>query len=178
MITSNHPQVDYRSLLPATVATLDEIIRQSELRIAVQIQLALAADGRAGLLASLQSTASVALLIASFSDIKGPAAGAAVGAAAALGVAACLSAWAAQPVSFGLPGTKPGDWVDSISVKKSLHTDKAEYAAHLDKYLTLNSSVMAENCNWVRISMVATAFAPIAALLGALLLPGGPEFDR
>lgn len=164
MTSSNQAIPDYRALLSEDSAILDEIIRQAEQRMSTQVQMALAADGRAGLIGSLQSTASIGLLIAAFSNIQGEASAAAVGAALLLAAAAGFAAWAAKPVAFGLPGTSPCDWIDSIAEKKSLLIDKAEYACHLDKYLRFNGEVMASNCNWVRASMVATALSPIAAV--------------
>jgi hypothetical protein len=161
-------KLDPALLIPTDPLVLDEIIRQAELRMQAQLQLAVAADARSGLVARVQGAASAALVAVAAQT--GPASLAfapAIAAAVVLGAGTVLAAVASRPVSFGYPGAHPGDWLEDIKQGTSLLQARAETAALLDKYLRLNETVMTNNNRWATWSIICLMAAPVAS--GAML---------
>ena len=156
-------------LLPADLSVLDEIIRQAELRMQVQIQLALAADARAGVLATVQGTGSAALVVVAAQSTTPIAIFPTLAAATVLAAGAVLAAVAARPVDIGAPGTRPRDWLGDVQSGVPLARARADTAWLLDKYLIENEKIMASNNRWATRSIWCLAAAPIiSAVLLAL----------
>lgn len=157
---------DYASADPEL---LQEIVRQAEIRMQAQLQSALAADARAGLLSSLQAAASAALFVAAAqAEIAGQAETAAYISASLLALGALFAAFALRPVDFGFVGNKPSNWIDDIIAKENKQIGLAGTAEHLDKYLRLNDQRMSENAKLVSTSLLFLIGAP-AVSAGYLL---------
>lgn len=152
---------DYASADPEL---LQEIVRQAEIRMQAQLQSALAADARAGLLSSLQAAASAGLFVAAAqADIKGSAEAAAYISASLLALGALLAACALRPIDFGFVGNKPSNWIDDIIAQETKQTGLAGTAEHLDKYLRLNDQRMSTNARLVSGSLFFLVGAPTAS---------------
>ena len=164
------PDIQAIDLLPADIAVLDEVIRQAELRMQVQIQLALAADARAGVLATIQGTGSAALFVVAAQSTAPVALAPTLAAAIVLALGAVLAAVAARPVAIGAPGTRPRDGVSDIRAGVSLARARADTARLLDKYLIENEEIMVSNNRWTTRSIFCLAAAPI---MSGLLLAAG-----
>jgi hypothetical protein len=160
---------DYRLLVSKDPALIDEIVREGEARLKMQVQMALAADARSGAMAAWQAGGAVALIVAATQNLSSGAFAAAIGAAACLMIAAACAAAAAMPVAFGMVGTLPSGWLDSVRDNEPIAEGKAGYAVWLDKYLKLNDSQMAGNNDWLRRSLLAVVLAPIVAGSAAMI---------
>ena len=148
---------------------LSEVIRQGEARMQAQLTAALAADARAGTLASVQAGGAAALLVFAAGDAASEtAAVGAMAAAACLAVGACLAALALRPCDFGWVGSRPCDWVEGGVVSYTVPGAMAETCQHLDKYLRLNERTMVRNNRFAHGAVVALALAPFVGL-GAIL---------
>ena len=156
----------------ASAAWLKEIIRQGELRLQCQLQAAIAADARAGVLASIQAAASAALIVfGAQSDIVGTVEAAAYSAAAPLFIGALMSAWSARPVAFFFPGLEPKDWLPAVDTDEPRVACDRAYAEYLDDYLKDNARFMKRNGRWLTASLGTLALAPVFAIAALLLVP-------
>jgi len=155
---------DYRELIPKDPAQIDEIVRQAEERLKMQVQMALAADSRACLVASLQGAGAVALIVAATEKLTGRPLSGMIGAACVLVIGAVCAIIAARPIEFGMIGTYPSNWLDAVHDNEDLKEGKAGYAKLLDKYLKLNDAAMRQNNKWLRRSFWVGVTAPIVAL--------------
>lgn len=163
-MTSTTPLPTWQDYQNADIAILKEIVRQGESRLQAQLQAALAADARAGLLSSLQAASSAALFVAAAqTEISGLAETAAYISAACLLIGASLAAWALRPIDFGFVGNRPSNWIDSIRDRERLKIGLAGTAVHLDKYLAQNDRYMAGNARLTRASLIALIAGPVLA---------------
>ncbi len=167
------PDFQAVDLLPADIAILDEVIRQAELRMQVQIQLALAADARAGVLATIQGTGSAALFVVAAQSTTPIALAPTLAAATVLAVGAVLAAVAARPVDIGAPGTRPRDWLSDIRSGVPLARSRADAAWLLDRSLIDNEKIMISNNRWTTRSIHCLAAAPIVSALALAVVTAG-----
>lgn len=161
---AKEPGDDYRGADPDF---LSEIIRQGELRLAAQLQAALAADARGGWLASVGAAGAAALIaVGAQETVVGKEELASYFGACAFAISAILAAFGARPVKFEFPGMRPADNVPAIGdTAWPTHRSKAAYAQYLDEYVEANDDFMARNAHWTRRAMFAAVCAPVVALL-------------
>ncbi len=154
----------------ASADWVKEIIRQGELRLQAQLQSALAADARAGVLASIQAAVVAALVVFGGSDeVRGAEEAAAYTAAAFTFVGAVLAGVAARPIAFDFPGLAPLDWAHAIQTGEAEDSANRAYAEYLDEYLRANDSRMKVNGWLTRAALAAMVLAPAAAVVALVV---------
>ncbi|MNQ63342.1 hypothetical protein D3C85_777210 [compost metagenome] len=150
----------------ASADWVKEIIRQGELRLQAQLQSALAADARAGVLASIQAAVVAALVVFGGSDeVRGAEEAAAYSAAALTFLGAVLAGIAARPIGFDFPGLAPLDWAEAVQTKEPEDSANRAYAQYLDDYIKANDDRMKINGWFTRAALVAMVLAPAAAVI-------------
>lgn len=159
---------DHRLLMTENLPQIQEIVREAEERLKMQVQMALAADTRAGQMAAVQAGGAIALVVAATQNLSSGALWAAVASACFLGLGAISAIFGALPIAFGMIGTRPKDWLEPVATREGLSEGLAGYAMWLDKYLFLNDRQMATNNNWFRIALGFMALSPVAGGLAAL----------
>lgn len=159
---TNQPSDEFKG---ATKGWLDDIIRQGELRLQAQLQAAIAADARAGLLASIQAATSAALVVFGGSnEVTGDAERAAYVAASFALVGSILALIALRPITFDFAGLRPRDWLPAIETNEPELSAKRYYAGYLDEYLCANDGRMRVNGRLAFASICSLIIAPLAAI--------------
>lgn len=158
-------EVRYEDFAKGDLKVITEIIRQGEARLQAQLQTALACDTRSVGLASLQSAASAALIIAAAQDdISGSSEVACYLSAIILLSGAVVAGWALRSVGFAFVGNRPKFWVACIGNGDKLAECLAGTAVHMDKHLALNDEIMKRHGRLTNMSLACLALAPLAAL--------------
>jgi hypothetical protein len=154
------------------IALLREVVDSAEGRLQAQLTSALAADQRALVLAGFLSAAivalvggGVALLLAEPAQIF--LALTALVCAAGFIVALSLTIYAARPVAWSYPGTRPGAWIRDIATKKVESERLAELCADLHRKVSDNADLMQSNGQIIRAALLFTLGSLI---VGALAL--------
>lgn len=167
MASQENDNIDWRSFAVANPTVLAEIIRQAELRLQAQLQSALAADARAGVLASIQGAAAAGLMVVAMSgEVSRAAATAALSAGVCLAVGSVCCAFALRPVPFCIVGNYPSMWLPDLA-GESIIGAQAGTAAYYDEHLKKNEAQMASNNGLTRVGIFALVVSPMAGLLGA-----------
>ncbi len=142
-----------------------DILMQGETFLQAQFQSALAADQRATTLAGILVTLSTAVFAAAIATWEQVPADALYGMSAMAGillVAGAFAAWAARPIDFWFPGSRPEQWYDG---KLEKCVDMLGGAAELTQSsIDENEAFMVGNQTAVRISFVLALLSPIAGL--------------
>lgn len=148
-----------------------EALRQGELRLSAQVQLATSADQRATVLAGIYVAAATGVIVAlatapaawsSKPLITGTIAAAFCFLAGSL---FCISA--TLPVKFWAPGNDPAEWWPDITSKKKLEVALGEQAAHDHTHIMDNRRAIERNAKRFRIGALAGIGAPAAGLVVA-----------
>lgn len=163
------PSIDHRDLIPNDPAMIVEIVRQAEERFKMQVQIALAADARAGATTTWQSAAAAALIVAAMANLDGPAQAGALGAGFTLALGAFCGFYSMRPIAFGCIGTLPSGWLDVVKTNEPLVESLAGYAVILDEHLQANEARMSENANWLRGAFLAGLLSPVVGAISAMI---------
>jgi hypothetical protein len=156
---------------------LDEIVREGEVRLSAQLQIATAADQRALSIAAAQITSSTASLAGGIALALGSKpdwwlAGLAIAFAIGNAVAAQRAISSVRPKGFNIPGNRPLHWLpdrwmgSGAKHGHSLKQARIEQAACLDDEIAENRALMDDAAKkvkqsidwWLGLVMVAAIF--------------------
>lgn len=154
----------------ATPDKLDEIIRLGEARLAAQLTLGVAADQRAMTFASFLAAVE-GVVIATYVAIKpsGLTKWSLLAMMIGFGLATLMALWAAKPVAWDIPGSRPGNWLQDIEQGDTLHNGRAFMAGFMDEMILDNDNTLSANARSIRISLgLVFATLIIAGLIAAL----------
>lgn len=158
----------------ASPEMLQEVIREAELYLTYQVQLALASDQRAltfssvvgavlagviGSIAVLHSTGTDPALILPW----------AIPLIICGGVSLLFAITASRPVDFATPGNNPRVWAEDIEAGQSLHQSLAEMVALYERSITDNSEVMIANARAMTIALRWSAGGLFLGCLGSIV---------
>jgi hypothetical protein len=151
------------SLSKADDNTLREVIREGESFLAAQLQSGLASDMRSITLAAVLAAviagliAGLATLVAS-PIVVGYHIYPAIFLLIALIVSFSLAIHAARPTTFDYAGSNPKHWKSDIDKGLMLKDSLAGQAALYAESIADNGAVLAENCRYLRMSLVVLFF--------------------
>jgi len=139
---------------------------QAETYLQSQFQSALASDQRATTFASILASVSAAVFagcIALWEKAESDALAGGLVTAAILLAAAALGAWAARPIDFFMPGTRPEKWYDfrARSSIQMLGFAAEDYQHDIDE----NEGFMSGNQTALRYGFLLALAAPIVGVL-------------
>lgn len=137
-----------------------EAYRRAEIRLQSQIDLAVAADGRAVTFGGL-AIAAAAILIGLAEDASNRVFY--VSAAGALVVSACLAGFSARPVPFGIVGGKFGDLIEDIDADDVYEELLRTLGRFYDEEIDDNAQQMKTNG---RVMFAAYLIAVVSPLVG------------
>ena len=142
-----------------------DILAQGETFLHAQMQSALASDQRATTMAGLLitiSTATFAGVVALWERLESDALAAGFTSAAVLLLAAVAAAWAARPIDFWFPGSRPEDWYEGRLCKPAdmLGGEAENVQFRIDE----NEALMSGNQTALRLSFVLALLSPLAGL--------------
>ena len=146
------------------------VLRQGELRLQAQLQVALASDQRAIVLVTLLATAAAAAIGFSAAWFDAAPTKAALG-SGALAAGACFlaAAWvcglAARPQKFGLVGAQPDKWWRDGVETRPLHECLRKESANYQGRIAYNRNVLKKNAETLRRGLRLAFVAPIFGFL-------------
>lgn len=160
------------SYLTDDLDLLREIVASADVRLQAQLTASLAADQRALVLAGFLVAVIAALVsgaVALFLQVprQGYLAWAAIGTALGLFVSLLLTVYAARPVSWGYPGTRPQAWLRDIVSKKDAASRLSELAADYERRGRDNAALMARHGQCILAALIVAA---VSILLGGATL--------
>lgn len=141
------------------------ILAQGETFLQAQFTSAIASDQRATTLASILVTISAAVFagaLAIWEDVPDNALYGMSAMAGLLLIAAAFAAWAARPIDFWFPGSRPEQWYDGRKQGLALMIGGA--AENVQIAIDENEAFMSGNQTAVRFSFVLALLSPLAAL--------------
>jgi len=147
------------------------VLAQGEIRLQAQLQIALAADQRAMVLAGICAATATAFLgaavVAFGQETPQRALGmAALGIVIVFGVAGGLAAYVARPAKFWLAGGRPKNWWEGGVLDKPLSASLVTESLNYDERIEKNDRLLSRNA---KLLAIALRLACIAPLLGAFL---------
>lgn len=148
------------SAVPSEMVKL--VHSQAELYLQSQLQSALASDARATTFASIVASVSAAVFagcIALWDKLEGDAFRGGLATAIVLLLAACGGAWAARPIDFFMPGTRPEKWYDVLGANQNAMLGFA--AEDYQNDIEENERFMAGNQTALRIGFLLILSAPL-----------------
>jgi hypothetical protein len=146
-------------------ALIREMLHRADMRLNAQQQLAIAADARAMQFVGI-CIAAASVTIA----IGGEAVQLFHFAIAGMLIAASAFAfWAAKPIEWHAPGMQPSAFDDDLASGAAYQSVMLELCGHLDKCISENSKILAENANHFRLAFVAAALAPIFGVVAMVI---------
>ncbi len=153
-------------------ALLREVVESAELRLQSQLTAALAADQRALVLAGFLSAVIVALASGAAALLLAHPrqdflAVTALICATGFLIALALTVYAARPVAWNYPGTRPGAWKRDIASKKDEATRLADLAEDLHRKTGENKDIMGKNG---RLVLAALCIVAVSLLIGGLAM--------
>jgi hypothetical protein len=153
---------------------VQEICRLAEAQLAAQLQLAIAADQRAAVLAGFFGAAATGIVgaiatVVEFRTNRTLFLGSAETAAMLL-FAAVWCIFALLPIGVWTPGNQPSEWYADVTAKKSLVESMGQQAAFYDDHIDENNSTLANNAGWLRLGAVYGVGAPFVGLTTAALV--------
>lgn len=143
-----------------------EILTQGQMLLQAQFQSALASDQRATTFASILASVATAVAagtIALWDHLQKDAFWAGMTMAAMLMLATIFGAWAARPIDFFMPGTRPEAWYDDR--KENFVGMIGGAAERCQEDIDANETFMAGNQMALRIGFVVAILSPFAGLL-------------
>jgi hypothetical protein len=162
-------ELDYE---PLEMATIDEMMRQSELRQQAMFQAAMGMDQRAFVAAAGLMAASGALAAGAVSLIGArhqPVLVACVVAALWLMVAAGHCAWVGRAQKFRFPGIEPDNWADQQFLANDLRGIKLGALARAQDAIVRNEAQQDRNGRYLRRGIWLAGATPGIALIAALI---------
>jgi hypothetical protein len=160
----------------AELELVKEILREAEVNLQGQLSLAIAADQRSSVMASLFTAAAAAIVaglitLASTDNASHPIAIYTGGAVAAmlLAAGASLCIWAARPINFYVPGNEPKSWYGDIANPRELKVLLGEQAEVYQEMIDDNMRTLSKNSQ----RFIAGAMAGMAAPLAGFVVWGG-----
>ena len=146
------------------------VLAQGELRLQAQLQIALAADQRAMVLAGICAAAAAAFLGAGvvFFDAEAPQTVLGAGAIAiaiVFGIAGGLATVPARPAAFWLAGAQPRNWWEGGALSKPLADAMVAESWNYEDRIVKNERFLSRNA---RLLLLALRLACVAPLLGAI----------
>lgn len=158
-------EVQAKAAIPIEMA--EQVLRQGELYLQAQLQLAIAADQRAATMAAFWGTIGTAVAAAAIaywdrsSDLAILISGLACAALMVAGASACL--WAARPVDFYAPGNHPQSWFDLLDrpLFDVMLGEAENYQAHIEA----NAAFLLTNCRLIGFGAALATSAPVLAVL-------------
>ncbi|MCH7693245.1 MAG: hypothetical protein IID50_07360 [Proteobacteria bacterium] len=152
--------------------TIREIVREGETYLQDQLTLAISADQRASVMASVFAAAGAAIvaglitLVSSdrVNDFIPVFIGGAVAATLFL-AGSGLCVWATLPVKFDLPGSQPKEWVEDVKAGKPLDDSLAEQAGHYQGKIEDNRKVLRQNAGRFQLGAISGIAAPFVGFL-------------
>ena len=146
------------------VQLLREIVDTGEARLQAQLTTALASDQRNLVLAGFLSATIVALVggaIALF--LQTPPlvflGWDALFVAAGLAIGLFLLVWAARPVDWHYPGTRPRDWISDVATKREMHEVLADRAADIERKAGLNAAILSSHAKLLNAGLLVAALS-------------------
>lgn len=163
------------------IELVKEALRQGELRLSAQVQLATSADQRATVLAGIYVAAATGVIaaLASLDAVKQAPPLVIGGATAAIcflvGAVFCIHA--TLPIDFWTPGNDPQEWYGDIEQNKDVQVALGEQAEHFNTHILANRKSIDRNAARFLIGALTGISAPIVGLfvagLTCLFLPAG-----
>jgi hypothetical protein len=143
------------------------ILRQGELRLDAQLQLAIASDQRATTLAGIYAAVATALLgwsgwLTTTPDGSAALAAAFSTTAVLLLVAASLCIYVARPMGIATVGAKPETWTDNGALDRSPEEAFLKEAKNYDEYISDNRLKFDKNSQKLNWALGLSVFAPVA----------------
>lgn len=147
---------------------IKEMLRQGELRVAAQVQLATSADQRATVLAGIYVAAATGIIgaLATQPNIltNKPLFVGAVVAAILFLAGSIFSIWATIPVGFWAPGNDPEQWYADIDKSVSVARALGEQSEHYNDMISDNRNIIKRNATRFRMGAICGIAAPIAGI--------------
>mgnify|MGYP000051836444 CR=1 FL=1 len=151
--------------------TIKEIVRESEIYLQGQLTLAISADQRASVMASVFAAAGavivaglITLVASDTTDFAPVFIGGAFSAMLFL-VGAGMCVWATLPVGFDLPGGQPEDWKKDVETGTSLDGSLAEQAEHYQGKIEDNRKALQKNAGRFQFGAISGIAAPFIGFL-------------
>lgn len=150
------------------------VLRQGEINLEAQLQIALAADQRASTLAGIYTAISVAAFGVSAAMFKADSGAigltsAGLTVAAISLVAALLCLGVARPARFHIAGNRPDNWWNDGVRDRTLAECLERESHNYDQYIQHNDEILARNADNLRRALRAGLMAPVAGLAVFLL---------
>ena len=143
-----------------------EVLRQSEMQLQSQLQLALAADQRAVTFASFIIPTTSALFAFALTTKDPALQWGSVVVVVLLVVAAGISLYTARPVRFQVPGTNASDWWDDIRAVPLAESIR-QASVHCDCYISENEQILDSNGSLTRWAFASATLAPALGIIVA-----------
>ena len=141
------------------------VLEQAELHIQSQLQCALASDQRATTLSGILSSVSAAIfagLAALWDKLANDAFSAGFATASLLLIAAAFGAWAARPIDFFVPGSRPEQFYGALRLSRA---ELAGYIAeNLQHDIDENERFMSGNQSAIRLGLIAALLSPVVGV--------------
>lgn len=128
-----------------------------------QLQSALAADQRAGVVAGILLATALAVIGAAFATPNAPLAFGGFWTGGLLLFSSALCALSFRPVAFYFPGNEPRSWIgdEHIDLRDSI----ANECAYIQEMIEDNLTIMANNAALFRAALVCAVLSPVAGLI-------------
>jgi len=149
-----------------------EIIREAEAYLQAQQALALSADQRSSVMASLFTATAVAIVAGLMTLLSSERAESHIAiyyggffTLVLLVAAASLCIWSARPVGFGIVGNEPQSWYDDVRNPRDMTILLGEQAENYQAQITQNNARLVSNSIRFKWGAFIGIAAPIAGLL-------------
>ena len=157
----------------AEAKLVEEILREAEIYLQAQQSLALSADQRSSVMASLFTATAVGIIVGLMTLVASDHAAGHVAiylagciSVALMVAAASLCIWSARPISFSIAGNEPQSWYQDVQKPRELKALLGEQAENYQGKITRNNARLAANAtrfSWGAGLGVAAPIAGIAA---------------
>lgn len=142
------------------------VLKQGEVRLAAQLQIALAADSRATTFASILIAVAAILLGFGGDQATGktpdfPLAIGALGAGILLLISAAICVTAARPIKFDLAGAVPENWWDDGVTNRSHEESLWQESNNYTRRIRENGRRLRKNAQLFRVGMYLACASPI-----------------
>ncbi len=151
------------------------VLRQGEINLQAQLQIALAADQRASTFAGIYTAISVAALAASAAVFQANAsavgliaAGLAVAVVSLIAANLCLGV--AQPTNFHIAGNRPDNWWSDGARDRALAECLERESHNYDRYIGHNDEILARNASRLRRALRVGLMVPVAGSVVFLMV--------
>ncbi len=149
------------------------VLRQGEIKVQAQLQIALAADQRASTFAGIYTAISIAAFGASAAVFQAGAVGLIAGGLAVAVVsliAAYLCLGVAQPTRFHIAGNRPDNWWSDGVRDRALDECLERESQNYDRHIEHNRVILARNASRIRRALRVGLMVPVAGLVVFLMV--------